>query len=187
MHSACDEGDNYAVPATASEPSTEGTSVKPVSLSAKKDYYGGALMVFIGMVAIYAGLDYRTGTPARMGPGFFPVAIGALLALTGLLIALSARSTSGPPKLKVGHGHGGGMPDLRGGICIIASVLAFQLLGVYGGLVPATFGIVFISAMGDRDNTVTQAILLALAMCFIAVVVFWWALRLQLPLFQWGM
>jgi hypothetical protein len=23
-------------------------------------------------------------------------------------------------------------------------------------------------------------------MCFIAVVIFWWALKLQLPLFQWG-
>jgi len=161
--------------------------MKPISLKAKKDYYGGALMVIIGLIAVYAGLDYRTGTPARMGPGFFPVAIGALLALTGLLIAVSARSESGTATVKVAHGHGGGMPDLRGGICIILSVLAFQLLGVYGGLVPATFGIVFISALGDRENTITQAILLSLAMCFIAVVVFWWALRLQLPLFQWGM
>jgi hypothetical protein len=162
--------------------------MKPVSAKAKKDYYGGALMMVIGLVAVYAGLDYRTGTPARMGPGFFPVAIGALLALTGLLIAVSARTgpaASGGPK--IGHGHGGALPDLRGGICIILSVLAFLLLGVYGGLVPATFAIVFISAMGDRENTITQAILLSLAMCFVAVVVFWWALRLQLPLFQWGM
>jgi len=45
---------------------------------------------------------------------------------------------------------------------------------------------VFISALGDRDNTLTEALLLSLAMCFIAVVVFWWALKLQLPLFQWG-
>ena len=44
----------------------------------------------------------------------------------------------------------------------------------------------FISALGDRDNTLTEAVLLSLAMSFIAVVVFWWALKLQLPLFQWG-
>jgi hypothetical protein len=151
----------------------------------KKDYYGGALMVFIGLLAVYAGLDYKTGTPARMGPGFFPVAVGALLAVTGLLIALSARSETGPPKPSVGH-HGAGMPDLRGGICIILATLAFLLFGIYGGLVPATFAIVFISALGDRSNTITQAILLSLAMCIIAVIVFWWALQLQLPLFQWG-
>ena len=78
------------------------------------------------------------------------------------------------------------MPDIRGGICIILGILAFLLFGEYGGLLPATFAIVFISALGDRDNTLTEALLLSLAMSFIAVVVFWWALKLQLPLFQWG-
>lgn len=159
--------------------------MKPL-LKLKKDYYGGALMVVVGLVSVYAGLDYKTGTPAHMGPGFFPVAIGALLALTGLLIALAARSDTGPAKSGAGHGHGQGLPDLRGCVCIIASVLAFLLFGVYGGLVPATFAIVFISALGDRTNTVFQATLLALAMCIVAVIVFWWALQLQLPLFQWG-
>ncbi len=85
-----------------------------------------------------------------------------------------------------GHGHGAGLPDLRGCACIILGVLAFLLLGKYGGLIPATFAIVFISALGDRSNTVKQAAILALAMCVIATVVFWWALQLQLPLFAWG-
>jgi hypothetical protein len=153
----------------------------------KKDYYGGALLVVIGLAAVYAGIGYRVGELAHMGPGFFPVALGGLLALTGLLIALSARGdkpSSGEEAAS--HGHPGGMPDLRGGICIIVGILSFLLLGEYGGLLPATFAIVFISALGDRDNTLTEALLLALAMCFIAVVVFWWALKLQLPLFQWG-
>ncbi|MFP3711527.1 tripartite tricarboxylate transporter TctB family protein, partial [Paraburkholderia sp. SIMBA_009] len=48
------------------------------------------------------------------------------------------------------------------------------------------FAIVFISALGDRKNTVKQAFVLSLGMSVIAVVVFWWALQLQLPLFRWG-
>jgi len=151
----------------------------------KKDYYGGALLVLVGLAAVYAGVDYRVGQLAHMGPGFFPVALGALLALTGLLIAISARGDK-PAADAVSHGHPTGMPDLRGGICIILGILAFLLLGVYGGLLPATFAIVFISALGDRDNTLLEALLLSLAMVVIAVIVFWWALKLQLPLFQWG-
>jgi hypothetical protein len=151
----------------------------------KKDYYGGALMVLIGLGAAYAGSGYQTGSLSHMGPGFFPVAVGSLLALVGVLIALSARVDSGKGK-PGGHGHSHGLPDVRGGVCIILGVLAFLLFGKYGGLVPATFAIVFISAMGDRSNTLTQSVLLALAICMIAVVVFWWALQLQLPLFQWG-
>lgn len=153
----------------------------------KKDYYGGALLIVIGLAAVYAGIGYRVGELAHMGPGFFPVALGALLALTGLLIAVSARGDKPESSEEaVSHGHPGGMPDIRGGVCIILGILAFLLFGEYGGLLPATFAIVFISALGDRDNTLTEALLLSLAMSFIAVVVFWWALKLQLPLFQWG-
>ena len=45
----------------------------------KKDYYGGALMVVIGVAAAYAASGYQLGTLARMGPGFFPCAVGVLL------------------------------------------------------------------------------------------------------------
>lgn len=150
----------------------------------KKDYYGGALMVLIGLAAIYASVQYRLGTLAHMGPGFFPCAVGALLVVTGVLIAASARGQTAPPAPAIGHAHG--MPDLRGALCIILGVLAFLLLGEYLGLLPATFAIVFISALGDRSNTWLQALLLSLAMMAVATVVFWWALQLQLPLWKWG-
>jgi len=151
----------------------------------RKDYYGGALMVLIGLGAIYGGSGYHIGTLSHMGPGFFPAALGGLLALTGVLIAVSARSGESTPPAP-GDGHAHGLPDLRGSVCIILGILAFLLLGEYGGLLPATFAIVFISALGDRKNTIKQAILLSIAMSAIAVVVFWWALQLQLPLFRWG-
>jgi hypothetical protein len=159
----------------------------PLSPAARKDYYGGGLMIVVGLAATYAGWNYHVGTPAHMGPGFFPVAIGVLLAVAGAIIALGARSQPAVVNEPAGHGHGDGLPDLRGGICILLGVLAFLLFGVYGGLVPATFAIVFISALGDRSNTVVQSLLLALAMCMVAIVVFWWGLQLQMPLFQWGM
>lgn len=151
----------------------------------RKDYYGGALMVLIGLGAIYGGSGYHIGTLSHMGPGFFPAALGGLLALTGVLIAVSARSGESTPPAP-GDGHAHGLPDLRGSVCIILGILAFLLLGEYGGLLPATFAIVFISALGDRKNTIKQAILLSIAMSAIAVVVFWWALQLQLQLFRWG-
>ena len=151
----------------------------------RKDYYGGALMVLIGLGAIYGGTDYHIGSLSHMGPGFFPAALGGLLALTGILIAISARSGEATPPAP-GDGHAHGLPDLRGSACILLGTLAFLGLGHYGGLLPATFAIVFISALGDRKNTIKQAFVLSLGMSAIAVVVFWWALQLQLPLFRWG-
>jgi len=154
-------------------------------LRLKKDYYGGALMILVGLAAAVASTNYHLGELSRMGPGFFPCAIGVLMAITGALIAISAGpDEEGASPVAVGHAHG--MPDVRGAVCIIVATLAFLFLGEYTGLLPATFAIVFISALGDRLNTVKQALLLSIGMCAIAVVVFWWALQLQIPLVKWG-
>jgi hypothetical protein len=144
-----------------------------------RDYYGGALMVVFGLGAIYMGVGYQTGDLRHMGPGFFPVAVGAIIALMGVLIALGA----------VGKEEEDGdylAPEWRGWICIALSIVAFVVFGKYGGLLPATFAVVFIAALGDRDNSIKGAFILALSMCVICVVVFWWALQLQFPLFNWG-
>lgn len=143
-----------------------------------KDRYGGVLMVLIGLAGVIGGARYHVGTLIHMGSGFFPVAVGAILALIGIAIALKGG-------LRDGRSRGFVKPDWRGWGCIIGGMLAFMLLGAYGGLIPATFAIVFISALGDRKNTLKQASWLALAMVAVSVVVFWWGLQLQLPLFGW--
>lgn len=145
-----------------------------------KDLAGGALMMLLGLGAIFQGATYPIGTLSRMGPGFFPVALGAILTATGTAIAVSARfalperdAQSLPP-------------EWRGWLCICGSIVAFVVVGRFGGLVPATFAIVFISALGDRQNTIGNALVLALSIIAVSVIVFWWALKLQLPLFGWG-
>ena len=144
-----------------------------------KDYYGGALMILIGLAAAYVGRQYPLGTLARMGPGFFPTAVGVILAAIGLAIALSAGKTTGETAAHPAF-------DWRAWGAIIGGTLAFIVVGDYGGLVPATFAIVFISALGDKENTLKQALWLSLGMVVIAIVVFWWALQLQFNLFRWG-
>ena len=146
-----------------------------------KDLYAGALVFLFGIGAISAGITYNIGSLSRMGPGFFPVAVGAILVLVGLAIAFTSKRPDVHAEAKEHL-----PPEWRGWICIAAGVLAFVVLGKYGGLLPATFAIVFISALGDRQNNVKDALILALGMCVICTVVFWWALQLQFPLFTWG-
>lgn len=146
-----------------------------------RDYYGGALMMLMGVGAALEGMRYPVGTLSRMGPGFFPTALGVILALIGVAIAAGARRTpagkeeAAPPP-----------PEWRGWACISGSIVAFIVIARWGGFVPATFAVTFISAMGDRENTVKDAAILAAAMVAICVVVFWWALKLTFPLFVWG-
>lgn len=145
-------------------------------LKQRGDLAGGLIVLFMGTATVWGALHYELGTLSEMGPGFFPAAIGVLLALCGLVITVTAKANGGMLTL----------PDGRGFACIVLGLLAFAVLGTYGGLVPATFALVAIAAFGDRDNTWPRILALAAAMSIIAVVVFWWALQLQLPLFAWG-
>ncbi len=159
-----------------------------------KDRLGGALMVLTGAGAAQQGITYSLGTLAAHGPGLFPGALGVLLMLVGLAIAITgtrnpaaaraaARALAGadaaPPEPAP-------RPEWRGWFCIVLSIVAFIVLGSHGGLVPASFAVAFIAALGDRDNTLLAAGMLGVAMAAVSVVVFWWLLQLQLPLFQWS-
>lgn len=144
-----------------------------------KDYYAGGLMILLGVAAMTQGADYGIGSLTAMEPGYFPVAVSALMVAMGVLIVAGARSKSAPGT-SVRH-----KPEWRAWGCIVLANLAFIVLGRFGGLVPATFAVVFISALGDRKNSIKAAALLAAAMVVVSAVVFSWALQVQLPLFQW--
>lgn len=145
-----------------------------------RDYLGGVLMIALGLAAAWQGASYKIGTLSRMGPGFFPVALGVILALAGVAIAVTARFEQEVVEANSRSS------EWRAWICICASVVAFVVLGKFGGLVPATFAVVFVSALGDRQNRLVDAALLAVACVVVALVVFHWGLQLQFPLFQWG-
>jgi len=58
-------------------------------------------MLLLGLGAIFRAETYSIGTLSRMGPGFFPVALGAILALAGVAIAISASRRSTRPRVKL--------------------------------------------------------------------------------------
>lgn len=148
-----------------------------------RDYYGGGLMILVGLAAAAIGSTYSLGSLERMGPGYFPVGIGVLLVLTGAAIMIGARLQQAPaPAVR----RDTPPAEWRGWSCIVGGLVAFIVLGRYGGFVPATAAVVFISAMGDRSNRRRDAALLALAMVTVLVLVFWWALKMTFPLFGWG-
>jgi hypothetical protein len=145
-----------------------------------REQMAGGLMLALGSGAIVRGISYRVGELSKMGPGFLPVSFGAILVLIGILLILRAKRTApGLVKAKL-------RSEWRGWLCIITGIGAFIVLGHYGGLVPATFILVFVSALGDRSNSIKGALFLALALVAVAIVVFWWALQVPFPFFQWG-
>jgi hypothetical protein len=152
-----------------------------------KDHVGGALLLATGIGVVVAGVGYGMGTLRQMGSGFFPVVLGALLALIGaLLLASAGRVAVGAAEPPAEMAHlAGPVVQWRGWLCIVGGLVAFVVLGEHGGLVPASFASVFIAALGDRANSVRAAATLAAVLTVAGVAVFHVGLHLALPLFTW--
>jgi len=144
-----------------------------------KDRVSGSLLVLIAIGIVVQGVRYRMGTLTQMGAGFIPVVLGTLLGLVGVAIFATAE----PGDFGTAESH---PTEWRGWLCILGSVIAFVVIGQYGGLVPATFATVFIAAMGDRDNSVRTALLLAAGVTVAGVLIFSVGLKMNFPLFTWG-
>ena len=144
-----------------------------------KDRVSAALLILLGTGIVAEGLTYRMGTLTHMGAGYIPVVLGALLALVGAAIGVTAETGD--------FGDAKTHPtEWRGWLCILGAVFAFVILGSHGGFVPATFASVFIAAIGDRSNRVRDAALLAAGITVAGVLIFDFGLQLQFPLFAWG-
>ncbi|MEX0730582.1 MAG: tripartite tricarboxylate transporter TctB family protein [Aquisalimonadaceae bacterium] len=151
----------------------------------RRDLLAGVVIVLLGLLTIIEAQSYPTGTLARMGPGYFPVLMGSALVFLGLLIPLVGDPSGGDDE-QADDMQVNAVDRTRGFLCIVGGLFAFLLLARFGGMVPAAFTLVFISALGDKSHTVNSAALLALVLTSAAVIVFAWGLQLQFPLFQWG-
>ena len=153
-----------------------------------KDHYGAGLLVALGAGVLALGVGYKIGNLNRMGAGFIPVVLGVLMILVGVALGVTADP---PREQQIAHSlpgadaHAAGL-EWRAWLCILGGVVAFVVLGEWGGLLPATFASVFVSAMGDRNNTAKSAASLAAVLTVFCLVVFHYGLSLQLPLFHWG-
>ncbi|WP_204570085.1 tripartite tricarboxylate transporter TctB family protein [Arsenicitalea aurantiaca] len=143
------------------------------------DLISGMLVALFGLiVAIYAFNHYPMGTLRRMGPGMFPVGLGGLISCLGGALALSALFRRGHVAIPFRF-------ESRTAVLVIVSVAAFALLIRSAGLVPAVIAVVSLSAFADKAATLRSTLVLAVALCALAYVLFRLALGLNLPLLIW--
>lgn len=140
------------------------------------DMVGGLLLLLVGAAVSYVAITYYPlGTIQRMGPGAFPAGLGVILSALGLLLAFHA--TRRP----------GSKPDIRlvSPLFVLGGVVAFALLIVPFGLIPAIIAIVVITSAAELKLRPTSLVMLCLALSLLAPFVFVLCLGLQIPLLRW--
>ncbi len=73
-----------------------------MKIKSQKDFYSGLLYTVVGAAFAYGAISYNIGTAARMGPGYFPLLLGVMLAIIGAIVLLKSLVVETPTGDEVG-------------------------------------------------------------------------------------
>jgi hypothetical protein len=141
---------------------------------ALKDVLAGSIFVLLGLAFALGSLAYDVGTPLRMGPGYFPLALGIVLIGLGLAIVVKG--------FLAGEAEAIGGLEWRAVVLITIALLFFGVTVRGLGVGLSLFGAVLIGALGRSRTTPVEAVAIALALTVLSIVVFIVLLQLRLPL-----
>ena len=151
----------------------------------QKDFWGGMLFAVLGMLfaLIARGIPgmsfmpgYSMGTPARMGPGFFPFYLGMLLFILGVIIAVNGvRGTKGEDT-HVERFHWGPI------LYVLGSVVMFGLLLKPIGMLLAGLLLVIGASLGSHEFRLKPVVILGVILTIFCAFVFVGGLKLPIPL-----
>lgn len=141
----------------------------------QKDFWAG--LMFIGFGGFFAGFGtlYTFGTAARMGPAYFPTALGVLLMGLGLIVAVNGVSANADPEQVDKFAW----PIL---LLILGPIVLFGLLLGPLGLIACLFLLVAISSYASHEFNWKEALTNAVVLIVLCLLVFVWALKLPFQL-----
>jgi len=144
----------------------------------KKDFNAGILYIIMGAFFALWARNYPMGSAVRMGPAYFPTVLGWLLAALGLIIFVRSFFE-----------HGGEEPrktNWRPLTLLLAAVVIFGLLLETGGMVLASFALMYISSLGGHDFKWKEQVVNAVFMTAVNVGIFYYGLALPFKMFPWS-
>ncbi|MEV4838719.1 tripartite tricarboxylate transporter TctB family protein [Nonomuraea sp. NPDC049486] len=140
------------------------------------DVLAGGIFVLIGGAFVVGSLGYELGTPLRMGPGAFPLLVGAIVAALGLGIVVKG--------LVAGEMIAFGTIPWRA-VAVIVLALMFFGFTVRGlGFVPTSAVTALLTTLAGKHVRPLTAVVVAAGLTVASTLIFVVGLQLRIPL--WG-
>lgn len=145
-----------------------------MTIKSPKNFWSGIMFLVSGLFfAIWAESHYQMGSAVRMGPAYFPVVLGYLLAVLGAIILLTSFTVKGPR-----------VPTfyLRPVLFISIATVLYGYLMKPLGLILATAALVYVSAYGGHEFKWKEATILFVILALFSWIVFVKGLTLPFPI-----
>lgn len=147
-------------------------------MTISKDLFSGLIFLLVGGFVTIEGAGYEMGTLLRMGPGYFPVMIGALMLLVGSALVVKGLMPGAEPLPQF---------SFRPLLFLLAAILAFALALEQAGLIVATLLLIGIGRFAAREPMSWKGTLaLAAALIAAGAGIFRYLLELPMPLWPWS-
>lgn len=142
-----------------------------------RDIVAGAILVALGIaVTAYSTSALALGSVQRMGPGMFPAALGVILGLFGLGIAIPALFRTGTAWEEI---------EWRPMIFVAASVAGFALSIQTMGMIPATLFLIALAHLAETEFKPRALLIMLVVLPGMAYLIFGLGLGLPIPMFRW--
>ena len=154
-----------------------------MKIGSQKDFFSGLMFTVVGVAFAWGASTYNVGTGARMGPGYFPLMLGIVLAVLGALIifkALVARTETGD---KIGKWAWKPLCYIIGANLFFGVMLGgLPKIGLPPmGLVAGIFGLVIIASLAGEKFKLKEVLVLAAILSVGSYLAFVKLLSLQFP------
>jgi hypothetical protein len=144
-----------------------------VPLHDNKNIMAGLFFLGTGGLGLFMAQDYPMGTALRMGPGYFPIVLSAMIILFGIYCLIQGLLK---PEPLPGHW------SVRALIILPVATIIFGLLMEHAGFIPALIALVLVSAYAGKEFKFVEVLLLAIGLTIASWALFIWGLGLPYPL-----
>ena len=142
---------------------------------ALKDVLAGSAFIAFGLAFAGIATTYEVGSTLEMGPGYFPLALGLLLALLG--VAIIVKGFIGEEGLPIGRVPWRAIALLTGALV----VFGVTVRGL--GLVPSVFVATALAGYAGARSGLLLPLVIAAGLTLLTILIFVVGLQLRLPLF----
>ena len=140
-----------------------------------RDLIGGIALIAIGVFAALHARQYELGELQRMGPGYFPTALGIILAVLGVLVAVPALFREGT-SIKI---------EWKSLLWVMVSILVFAVLLNHLGMIFTSVLAVIASSMAS-DIKWKARLILSGCIAAITYLIFSFGLGMVIPVWPWS-
>ena len=149
----------------------------------QKDFFSGIMFMVMGGSFSFAASDYPLGTGAKMGPGYFPLMLGSVLVLIGIVIALKSLVIETEDGEKIGAFAWRPLTFILGANIVFGLMIGgLPSIGLPPmGLIIGIFALTIIACNAGDRFVLKEALILAMVLSLISYTAFIFFLKLPFP------